>query len=267
MAVYDYSDYKIYLKEWVENQPRAGRGLIRKIAEHLNMSSPMVSHILSGNKHFSFEAANDLCQFLNLDDGETEYFFLLLSHAKAGSFSLQERLKRKIRIEQKKAAQFTKRVKIDQELPDVDKMTFYSNWLYSGIRNMTACPDFQNIDQIAKHLNISRILAQKVIDFLVKSNLCLEKNGKLEPGPQHTHIEFKSPLVGKHHQNWRLQGFEKMIEVDERNFFFTAPMSLSVETAELIRQKLPSFIDEILKHVKPSPSEVVYCLNMDWFKY
>ena len=58
-----------------------------------------------------------------------------------------------------------------------------------------------------------------------------------------------------------------MIDVDDKNLFFTAPMSLSHETVELIRQKIPAFIEEIIKLVRPSPSEVVHCLNIDWFEY
>lgn len=267
MSIYEFSDYKKYLKKWLEAQPKQGRGLIRKMADHLRMSSTMMSHILSGDKHFSMEAANDLFGFMGLDEQESEFFLLLLSYAKAGSFSLQERLKKKIQSEQKKAGEISKRVKADADLPNVLKTIFYSNWLYTGVRNMSACPQFQNVDDIAKHLNLPRATVHKVIEFLTKNGLCLEKSGKITPGPKQTHIGHDSPLVSRHHQNWRLQGFTKMIDADDKNLFFTAPMSLSHETSEIIRQKIPSFIEEIIKLVRPSPSETIRCLNIDWFEY
>lgn len=267
MSIYEFNNYKTFLRKWLEAQPKQGRGLIKKMADHLRISSTMMSHILSGDKHFSLEAGNDLCAFIPLDEQEAEYFLLLLSYAKAGSFSLRERYKKKIQGEQKKAGEITKRVKADTELPNLAKTIFYSNWLYTGVRNITACPDFQDVDQIAKHLNLSRATIQKVIEFLLKNGLCLEKDGKIIPGPKQTHIGHQSPLVSRHHQNWRLQGFSKMIDVDDKNLFFTAPMSLSHETVELIWQKIPTFIEEIIKLVRPSPSEVVRCLNIDWFEY
>lgn len=266
-SIYEFNDYKKYLKSWLNQQPKAGRGLIKKMADHLRMSSTMMSHILSGEKHFSMEAAHDLTIFIDLDEMESEFLLLLISYAKAGSFALQERYRKKIQSEQKKASEITNRVKADLELPEVAKTVFYSHWLYTGIRNMSACPGLQNIDEIADHLNLPRAIIKKVVDFLVKNELCIEKNGKLQPGPKQTHVGHQSPLVSRHHQNWRLQGFSKMIDSDDKNLFFTAPMSLSHETAELIRQKIPTFIEEIINLVRPSPSESVRCLNIDWFDY
>jgi uncharacterized protein (TIGR02147 family) len=267
MTIYEFDDYKKFLKSWIENQPKQGRGLIRKMANHLRISSTMMSHILSGEKHFSLEAANDLATFIGMDESESDYFLLLIFHAKAGSFSLKERFRKKIVSEQKKASEITKRVKADGELPNVAKTIFYSNWLYTGIRNMTACPGLQNVDEISNHLNLPRATVKKVVDFLLQNELCLEREGKLIPGPKQTHVGHQSPLVSRHHQNWRLQGFTKMIDTDEKNLFFTAPMSLSHETADKIRQKIPSFIEEIIKLVRPSPSETVRCMNIDWFGY
>ena len=54
---------------------------------------------------------------------------------------------------------------------------------------------------------------------------------------------------------------------DEKNLFYTCPMSLSLETAEEVRRLLPQFIEQVLKKVGPSPSEKVYCFSMDWFEY
>lgn len=267
MSIYEFIDYKKFLKKWLEDQPKQGRGLIRKMADHLRISSTMMSHILSGEKNFSLEAANDLAVFIGMDDAESEYFLLLLFYAKAGSFALRERFKKKILSEQKRAREITKRVKADADLPDIAKTVFYSNWLYTGIRNMSACPGLQNIDEIASHLNLPRATVKKVVEFLLKNELCLEKDGKLIPGPKQTHVGHQSPLVSRHHQNWRLQGFSKMIDSEDKNLFFTAPMSLSHETAEQIRQKIPGFIEEIIKLVRPSPSETIRCLNIDWFDY
>jgi len=267
MAVYEYRDYKVYLRSWIESQPKKGRGTIRRMAEHLRMSPTMMSHILTGEKHLSVEAASDLANFIGLNEDEFEYFLLLLLFGRAGSFSLQERLRLKIEQEQKQAQEIAKRVKVDSELPEIVKTIFYSSWIYTGVRNMTACPDFKNVDSIARHLSLSPITVQKVVDFLLHNGLCVMKNEKLEVGPQQTHVGTNSVLVSKHHQNWRLQAFNKMLETNDRNLFFTAPMSMSADTAEQIRSRLPGFIEDIVKLVRPSPSEIVRCLNIDWFDY
>ncbi len=267
MSIYDYTDYKLFVKNWITSQPKKGRGILRRMAEHLNMSSAMLSHIFQGDKHLSLESASDLVGFMGLGDDEFEYLLLLVLFGRAGNFSLQERLKKKIKAEQKKANQVAKRMKADIELEEAAKTLFYSSWVYSGIRNMTACPAFKNVDQISTHLKLSRPVVLKVIEFLIQNKLCVVKDGFLDVGPQQTHISADSPFVSLHHQNWRLHGISKMTEHQEGNLFFTSPMSLSAATADEIRPKILSFIEEIRKMIRPSPSEIVRCLNIDWFDY
>lgn len=267
MSIYDYDDYKAFVKQWIASQPKKGRGILRRMAEHLKISPTMLSHVFQDDKHLSVEAANDLAEFMGLGEDEFEYLLLLVLYGRAGSFSLQERLKKKINSEQKKASQISKRMKADAELEESAKTLFYSSWIYSGIRNMTACPLFNDVDQIAAHLKLARPTVQRVVDFLLQNNLCVMNAEQLNVGPQQTHVGTDSSSVTKHHQNWRLHGITKMIEPNERNLFFTSPMSLSRETAETIRPKILSFIEEIRKQLRPSPSELVRCLNIDWFEY
>lgn len=267
MSIFEFRDYKEYLRSWVASQPKRGHGILKKIADHLRISPTMLSHILNGDKDLSAEAAHDLADYLGLSDMEFDYLSLLIQISKAGSFSLKSRLERKIVSEQKKALELKKRLRTDETISEESRALFYSNWLYAGIRNLSACPGFQTVDDIAKRLNISRGSAQKIIDFLLENQLCLMNQDKLLPGPAQTHLGHDSVFVSRHHQNWRNQAVTKMSEISDKNLFFSSPMSLSVETAELIRQKLPSFIEEIMKVVRPSPSEVVRCLNIDWFEY
>lgn len=267
MSIYDFTDYKAYVRTWIESQPKRGRGILRRMSEELQISPTMLSHIFQGDKHLSIEAANDIAEFMILSDDEFEYFLLLVLYGKAGNHRLHQRLKKKINLEQKKANQIAKRMKADTELPETSKSVFYSSWLYSGVRNMTACPSYKDVDQIAAHLKLPRHAIQKVIEFLVQNNLCVIKDGILDVGPQQTHVGSESPFVLKHHQNWRIQGITKMIEQNEKNLFFTSPMSMSRETAEEIRPLILDLIESVRKKIRPSPSEVVRCLGIDWFEY
>lgn len=260
-------DYKAFIKAWLQAQPREGRGLLSRIAEKTGLSPGMMTHVLNGDRHFSPEAANEVAAFMSLNEEETDYFLLLVNYERAGTHALRERLKRKIISEQKKANELSKRMKPEHTLPETAKALFYSHWIYTGIRNMTACEAFKDVDKIASHLQVSRATAQRVIEFLLKNNLCVVKNGRLDVGPQVTHIGNETTLVSKHHQNWRLHGLTKMLEPNDKNVFFTSPISLSRETADVIRNKIPTFIEEIRNLVGPSPSEVVRCLNIDWFEY
>jgi hypothetical protein len=59
-----------------------------------------------------------------------------------------------------------------------------------------------------------------------------------------------------------------MIFAEDKNLFYTGPISLSQMVADRIRQEeLLVFIEKITKIVVSSPSEFVRCFNLDWFKH
>ena len=267
MSIFDFIDYKDYLNAWLENLPKKGHGEMRRMALHLNVSTTMMSQVLRGNKDFSSELASELADYLNLNDNETDYFFLMIDYARAGSHNLKTKLKKRLEHKKNESQKLVNRMPKDAELSEQNKAIYYSSWMYTGVRNLSAIPYYSDIDKISEKLNLPRNQIQKVVDFLIQNQLCVLKDGKLEVGPQKTHIGNNSLLVHKHHQNWRLQGFNKMVQSDDENLFYTAPMSLSKELASEIRQELPSIIEKIIKRVGPSESEVVRCLNIDWFEY
>ncbi len=267
MNIYEFSGYKQYLKAWIKARPKRGHGESRRIAEALSVSTTMISQVLSGDKHFSLELSSDLCDYLGLSEKETDYFFLLVEYERAGTHRLKTKLKRKIETLKSQALVLKERLEKDKELSEYDKATFYSSWIYSGIRNLIATDSSLTIDSISERLQIPRNQIQKILDFLLESGLCELKQNKYVVGAKRTHLGNDSPLVTKHHQNWRMQGFNKMIFTEDKNLFYTAPMSLSKEAAGMIREELPSFIEKVNKLVVDSDSETVRCLNIDFFEY
>lgn len=241
--------------------------MLARLAEATQLSAPMITQILNGEKNLSPEAAFSTAQFMGLEEDELHYFLLLVQLARAGSHGLRTTLQKQVRAEKRKASELKRKIKPDRELDELTKQRFYSDWLYSGLRNMTACPEFQTVDAIAAHLRLARPTVQKVIEFLLQQGLCVQKNGRLNVGPQFTHLEPNHPLVLQHHKNWRLKGMSKMSEKGEDDLFFTAPLSLSNADAEKVRALLPEFIEQIRKVVGPSESETVRCMNLDWFSY
>lgn len=266
-SLYEFTDYKIFLNEWVESQPKKGHGEYRRIALSLNVSTTMISQVFKADKHLSLEMACELCDYLSLSEDEIEYFLLLVEHQKSGSQKLANRLLKQIKKKQERALKLENRIKKDMELSEEDKAIFYSSWVYSGISLMTDIDAYSNTTQISQRLNLPKNLVQKVISFLLEKGMCIEVKGNIKMGPTSTHVGSSNLLTVKHHQNWRLLGFNKMIFEDDKQLFFTGPMVMSQEVADEVRIRLPEIIQDILKKVHPSKSEVVRCLNIDWFEY
>lgn len=267
MKVFEFRDYKEFLKSWLKAHPKGGRGQLKKIAEHLRVSTTLISQVLNGSKHFSLETAADITEYVGLNAKETEYFLLLIDYQRAGGFKLKKILEKKLDREQQAGSQMQNRLLADRQLSDEEKMQFYSSWMYSAVRILSALPKLNSAKDMSDRLNIPLGLVNNVVEFLLEKNLCRIENNKLTYGAYRTHIGKDSPFVVKHHQNWRVRGFQSMELRRDEDLFFTQPMALSVEAAEKIRLMLPGIIEQIHGISGPSESEVVRCLNIDWFEY
>lgn len=267
MKVYEFKDYKEFLSLWLKEHPKGGRGQLKKMADYLRVSTTLLSQVLKGEKHFSLETAADITEYVGLNEKETEYFLLLVEHQRAGGHKLRKILEKKLEREQQAGAQLQNRLHKDRELTDNEKMQFYSSWMYSGIRLLSALPDMTDANVISERLNIPLGTVHQIIHFLLEENLCVMKDNKLTYGTYRTHVGKDSPFVVKHHQNWRLKGFQSMEQRRDEDLFFTQPMALSAAAAEKIRLMLPGIIEQVHAIGGPSESEVVRCINIDWFEY
>ncbi len=266
-SIFEFNSYYDYLSSWIASQPNKGRGVKGSFAKALGVSSTLVSFILSGKKPLSLEHASDLADFIGLNENESDFFFLLVERERAGHVRLKAKFDRKIEIARAQSKKISKRVKKDAELSDELKAIYYSSWIYTAIRNLVALEKYKDAASISRRLNIPLSTTTKVLQFLLENQLCVERDGIILSGPTYTHVDADSPYVNKHRQNWRLRGFSIMEQKNESDIFYTSPMSISYADADKIRDMILNYIQEILAVMRPSPSEKVCCLNIDWFEY
>jgi uncharacterized protein (TIGR02147 family) len=266
MKIFDYSDYKRFVRERLATMPKKGRGEFQKIAQALRVNTSFVSQVFGGYKDFNLEQGSDFCIYWGLSPIETDYFLALIQLARAGSEPLKKNIRRQLVEISKNAHTLSHRLPKEAELNAADRATFYSNWYYSGIRQLTATPQGQSLEQIAACFDLPRDLVRQVLQFLLESGLCIERDGKIQTGPKSTHLEATSPLVSRHHMNWRLKAMERHPRLTVDELAYTSPMTLSKKDVLLIRETTVRFIEHVTKIVDSSASEELYCMNLDWFK-
>ncbi len=267
MQIYNYLEFRPFLREWIQEQPKAGRGILRAWAKEFSVHPTLLSQILSGKRNLSFELAHQIGEKINLSENEANYLLQLVLYDQAGTVSLKKKLRKNLEETRARSQKVSERLQSHTELSEENKSTFYSTWIYSGIRNLTAIPAFQSVDSITRHLGLPRDLVAASVELLINQGLCIEEKGRLKVGPQRTYVPPESPLAQRHHQNWRLQGFNKMPLRKAGDLFLTVPMSLSEADAEKLRAMIPAWFEEVNKLVSPSASETVRCLNIDFFGY
>jgi uncharacterized protein (TIGR02147 family) len=265
MRVFEFDDYKRFLAHFISQQPRKGRGLVKAIGEYLRVDPSQVSQVLSGSKDFTEEHALLVSKFVGLGELETDYFLALVKIERAGSKILKDHYRQKRDKLKTESLNLSQRVNQDRILSDFEKSVFYSSYLYSAIRLSTSIGDGQGTSEIAERFQISREKASEILNFLLSTNLCEEKNGKYALGTQHTHVERGSPFLPRHHHNWRVKALERTDSMTDQELQFTGPVSLSEKDFNAIRELLVEAISRSLSKVKESEPSDVACLLIDWF--
>ncbi len=75
---------------------------------------------------------------------------------------------------------------------------------------LVTSPAFQTIDRVRERLQISSEKLGQIIDFLMENGLIEKKQNRLIPKNIDVHLERDSPLIAKHHTNWRMQAIRSL---------------------------------------------------------
>lgn len=266
MNLFEYEDYKKWVNDRVKAMPKRGRGQYRRITEHLNTNSAIITQVFKGQRELTPEQAILLSDFFGLSKTEQQFLILLVNYSRAGSYKYKRILKEEIEERRLLANKIKNRVAQNRELTDESKSVLYSNWYYLAIWSLTAIKGFDNAEVISERLGLSKKKTREAIEFLLKHSLIVEDESKLHVGPTLIHLDADSPLISRHHQNWRLSAFRKYEEPKSNDAFYSAPITLSESDVKKIREKILQFISESVSLIKDSPSEKLYCLCIDWFE-
>lgn len=267
MQIFDFTNYKAFVRARVAEMPRKGRGEFARIAQALRMHTTSVSQVFRGDKDLSPEQAARLCRHWELTELESDYFLNLVELARAGAVELQALIRGRLEKIRKISHDLSHRVPKDRVLSEAERALFYSNWYYSAIRLLSDIPSTQTAESIASRLNLPRSLVAEALEFLLRVGLVVEERGRLRMGPKRTYLVANSLLVQRHHANWRQQAIARYERMDnERDLALTSPMTLSQDDALRVREVLVKTVEDIMRINTKSPSEELHVLNIDWLK-
>lgn len=267
MTCFNYEGYRVFLRDYIDSLPKNGRGFARRLAEAIGVSPVIISQVLGGTRQFSQEQAYACAQFLEFSPLEAEYFLCLLNIDRAGTIELKNyHLKQANHLKQKHA-NIKNRVKDKKELDDKAKAFYYANWYMVAIRLLVCNEKINSVDDIKSYIDISKEKIQTSLEFLEEYQLIKFDNEKYQWLGTSTHIPSDSPLVNRHHQNWRTRAVQKMEKENdaETELFFSSPMIIDKSCAQDIRKKILEYITETQKFSSKAPSENLFCLNIDFF--
>lgn len=265
--IFDFTNYKEYVRAWLRNQPKAGHGQLSRMASALRSSSVVMTQVFRGTRDLTPEQALGAARFLGLTEAETEYFLLLVHRARAGTYDLTILLDKQLRKLKERSQEIQNRIE-HETLNEDAKAKFYSSWLFSAIRLGLAIPG-KTPTSLADSWDIDRRRASEICDFLLQRGLLTKTKNEYALGPAVLHLAHDHPLVARHHGNWRakaIDSVERPHRADADDFHYTGPMVISASLAGTIRKELLKLVEQLTPRIKKADNEQLHCLTMDWFR-
>lgn len=265
MQIFEITDYKAILKQKMKSNKSLGRGGMSRLAEHLRVHPTLISQVMSGPKDFTEEQALIIAEYFGLSILETEYFLILVKIERAGTIQLKKYYRQAREKMRQESLQLSKRLDSKRDLSDEEKAQFYSSWLYSAVHVMTSLEKGVDFEFICDRMKLPPSKIRKILEFLIKINMVVEKDGKFSPGTTFTHVGRDSAFVVQHHTNWRVKAIEKIESLNEEELMYSLNVSLSREDFKKLREELVQVIQNFLKVIKDSPAEDAAQFNLDFF--
>lgn len=267
VVVFDFNDYRGFLKQLLKAQPNQGHGVRSVWAQAMGCQIAFVSHVLKGLYDFSIEQAESLCRFLALNKEETEYFILLIQKERAGTHQLKKFYAQLIQEKLEKRENVRDRMKIKDNLSLADQSIYYSKWLFSAVHILLTIPEFQTSpEKIASYFNTALATIREILDFLETRQLILLKNGRYELQNNFLFINKDSPLFSHQQSFWRQKAIESIYENNREEIHFTSIFTISKADIKKIKEILLNSIETTTEVIKPSIEEKLYSICMDFFE-
>lgn len=119
---------------------------------------------------------------------------------------------------------------------------------------------------MAKTLGLPRREVSKALEFLTRTNLVRFENGRYSTGETRIHLPGNSPLAGKQHVNWRLQGMRALEKSGDSDLHYTSIVGISKSDFKKLKAFLVDAMERYNQTVAQSPEECCACLTVDFFE-
>ncbi len=207
-----------------------------------------------------------LNDFLGHDKNESEYFFCLVQLARAGTQKLKTRFQEQQTQLLNRRALLRERIEIKERLTELDQLKYYSAWYYAAIHILVTIPNFQTKAKICERLNLNLETVTNALTFLVESGLVAQDGQSFLPGVVRLFLGGDSPMISKHHTNWRVRAIDSLDKGVETDLHYSTVISISKTDASAIKEHLMKSVETARSTIKVSKEEELLCLNLDFFR-
>ncbi len=271
MDVFSASGYKTYIIHRLDDKTAlyGGRGSRAKLSRAIGCQTAYTAQVLKGAGHFSLEQGELINEFLSHSAEESAFFLTLLQRDRAGTPKLKKRMDAQLRKLRDERMVLKNRLYVNPVLNEVDQTLFYSSWAFAAIHALVSIPEYQKGDvapRIAERLRINVGVVKRALEFLEATGMLKRDGSRLKIGGARTHLASDSPLISKHHMNWRVKTLQHLEAPRAEDLHYSSVVSLSVKDAQHLQEEFLRLLENSGKTIADSPEETLRVFNLDFFE-
>ncbi len=267
IQIFDFKDYRSYLKQLLKSYPKKGHGIRSHWANAMGCQGAYVSHVLHGHNDLSVEQGEALSRFLAHNKDEAEYWLMLIQKERAGTHQLKKFYRELIDEKIAHRENIRERMKIKDNLNLEDQAIYYSHWLYAAVHILLTIPKFQTQpEKIAEYFNASLMQIRSVLNFLEMRKLITLKEGRHKVENNFLFINKNSPLFAHQQSCWRQKAIESIYQNKPEDIHFSSVFTISEVDVAKVKEILLKSIEASTDVIKPSKEEKLYSIGLDFFE-
>ncbi len=267
-VIFDFVDYKKYLRKKLQNRLELGeRGPRSRLAEAIQCKSAYLTRVLESDVDLSLEQADRANRFFLHSEEESEWMFLLVHRSRAGSVELKNYFQKKLNDLKQARLNLSQRLKVKNSLTQADQTLYFNRWQNAAIHVATLIPSLQNKDLLAKRLGIPIQDVHESLEFLKSLGLLQEVKGQLLAGPARLHLGKDSPMISRHHTNWRLHALRRLETFPTQGLHYSSVVSISHDDIAQLKELLVRAIENAKGVIRESKEETLAGFCLDFYEF
>lgn len=263
--IFEFTDYKLYVRARIEAEGERSWGAIRRLAEAAGCQRSYLSQVLRGSAQLTPDQAYGLARHWGLDELGSEYFLALVERDRAASRAFREHLEARLSALRRRGASLSQRVRHAEAPPTAEHELYYATWRPIAVHLATSVPALQRPRAIAEHLRLPLPEVERTLAALAAMGRVSREGASWRHAGGSLHLAQTSPLLPTHLTHWRLRAAESAGAGTDDKVHYTTLHSLSARAFARLRSLLRDFVESSHAVAGPSDPELVACVNLDLF--
>lgn len=271
MNIYEYSDYRVFLRERVEAGKVSRTKLTyAQLAKAMRIQRSYLSQVLSGAHTLNADQLYLAAEEIGLSEKEREFLLLLLEIDRSQVPGRRDQLVKRcaeLREEHTRSEHYlTSDLFVKESLQDNE---YFQDPLTALVHVFLMIKTYRtNPPKLAAKLAISAERLEATFKILERAGMLKYTAQGIDVCVRSLHLAKTSPLTAYHGTYFRHHGIaELQNRRDENSYFFTTTFSATEGTRERIRLAFLALLREASSWIAGAKEEQAFQLNFDLFRF